>query len=105
MEAPKRFTVTKHALEAYRKRYPGRLSRTTLEGEIREHVTQGIAAGHIYNHLPEGFVLFGQPKQKRLQAGRRFVIRQPHASIGFIVERLPQEDIVVTALGRSGARR
>ena len=101
---PKRFTVTHHALEAYRNRYPGRLSRKHLESQIREHVLTGIADGHVYDHKPEGFLLYGQ-RPDRLKDGTRFIYRQPNASVGFIVKRLPQEDIVITTLVRVGARR
>ena len=101
---PKKFTVSDHALQRYRKRYPGRLSRKTLEAEIFDHVTQGIAAGHIYNHKPDGFLLYGE-RREQLEQGQRFVYRQPNASVGFIVKRLPQEDVVITTLVRVGASR
>lgn len=101
---PKRFRVTDHALQAYRKRYPGRLSRKTLEGEIREHVMQGIADGYVYRYKPDGFLLYGQ-KRENFTDGQRFIYRQPNASVGFIVRREPQEDIVITTLVRVGARR
>ncbi len=103
-DATKKFTVTKHALEAYRRRYPAKADRTTLEAEIEQHVTRGIEAGYILDHKPEGFLLYGQ-KPGRLPVGERFVYRQPNASVGFIVKRFPQEDVVVTTLIRSGARR
>lgn len=101
---PKKFTVTDHALQAYRRRYPGRLSRKALEAEIFEHVSQGIEAGYVLRSKPEGFRLYGQ-RAGNLPAGQRFVYRQPNASVGFIVKRLPQEDIVITTLTRAGAHR
>ena len=101
---PKKFTVTDHALQQYRQRYPGRLSRRKLEAEIFEQVTQGIAAGYIYSYKPKGFLLYGQ-KRTKLDEGQRFVYRQPNASVGFILKRFPQEDVVVTTLVRVGVSR
>lgn len=100
----KKFTVSDHALQQYRKRYPGRLSRKALEAEIYEHVSQGIAAGHVLRRKPDAFRLYAE-KRKDLPAGRRFVYRHPDASVGFVIAREPQEDIVVTTLTRSGVHR
>ena len=103
-DATKKFTVTEHALRAYRRRYPAKVDRAALEAEIEHHVTRGIEDGYILDHKPEGFLLYGQ-KRERLPRGQRFVYRQPNASVGFIVKRFPQEDVVITTLTRSGARR
>ena len=103
-DATKKFTVSDHALKAYRRRFPAKADRATLEREIEEHVTKGIEAGYVLRYKPEGFLLYGQ-KPEQLEDGTRFVYRQPNASVGFIVKRFPQEDVVITTLTRSGARR
>jgi hypothetical protein len=101
-DATKKFTVTEHALNAYRKRYPGGHPRHVLETEIFGHVMQGIEAGHVLRRKPDGFRLYREPR-KDLPTGQRFIYRHPDSTVGFIVKRLPQEDVVITTLVRVGA--
>jgi hypothetical protein len=74
-----------------------------VEKEIHDCVETAIAEGRVFNHRPEGFVLYGK-KHNNLSPGHRFV--QCHDDYGFIVKRDPAgDDIVVTMLTRAGVRK
>lgn len=74
-----------------------------VEQEVHDCVEAAFAAGRVFNHKPEGFILYGA-KNKNLPAGQRFV--QCSDDYGFIVKREPGgDDIVITMLSRVGVRK
>lgn len=97
--------VTAHAIEAYSRRRSDRRRWDVLEKEIRQCVEAGIREGLVFNHRPQGFVLYRR-KNTNLPPGQRFVMCDKESNYGFILKRDTEEgDIVVTTLTRAGVKR
>jgi hypothetical protein len=105
--ASRSILVSHHATEALRNRQHVRAVDKrpfrVVEQEIHDCVEKAIAEGRVFNHRPEGFVLYGR-KNRQLPGGQRFV--QCDDDYGFIVKRDPLgDDIVLTMLTRVGVRK
>jgi hypothetical protein len=104
MSEPERgILVSMHAVDRYRRRnnIPREPLRQT-EQRISDCIRLAISEGRIFNHKPNGFLLYGE-KRKQLPSEQRFV--QCDESYGFIIRRAPGEDIVLTMLSKAGVRR
>lgn len=99
--------VSHHATKALRERRraikdDGRPFRD-VEQEIHDCVSQALEEGRVFDHKPDGFVLYRR-RSNRLPDGQRFV--QCHHDYGFVVKTDEREDIIVlTMLSRVGVRK
>lgn len=73
-----------------------------LRGEILACVRRGLAEGRVFDHKPQGFVMYH--KKNRLPERQRFV--QCSDDHGFVLKQLTTgEELIVTCLSRVGVRR
>lgn len=94
--------VTTHAIEAFARRLRDERDHFEIAAEIRECVAMALESGHVYDHRPKGFVLYGR-KNNAMPPGQRFVQCDQDSNIGFIIKRTRDEgDIVVTTLTKAG---
>ena len=101
----RKIIITKHAIETYARRRVDKRPYRVLEAEIRECVEAGLAAGHVFDERPPGFVLYRR-RSSAMPPGQRFVQCDPESNYGFILKRNPEEgDIVVTTLTKAGVRK
>ena len=104
MNSDREIMVSHHAVLAYRSRRGGD-SRPfmTVHDEIAECVAEGIRAGRIFTHRPEGFVLYGRSSRGLGDPKFRFV--QCSDDYGFILDPRDGYDIVKTMITRAGVNR
>jgi len=74
-----------------------------VHDEIAECVSEGIRVGRIFDHRPEGFVLYGRKSKSLGDSNLRFV--QCEDSYGFIIDPRDGYDIVKTMITRAGVNR
>lgn len=103
-ESGREIMVSQHVVNRYRERRGGdRRPFATVHDEIVGQIREGMKNGRVFNHKPEGFVLYGR-RSDRLPSSQRFVLCD--ARYGFVIERKPDgRDIVMTMLTRVGVRR
>ncbi len=99
----RKITVTAHATQAYRDRLADDRSLRELESEIAELVRCGNESGTIFNHKPEGFVLY--KGRNTIPPGQRVIYCGDEPRVAFVVKRFPFEDVVMTTLVRVGVSR
>lgn len=94
--------VTEHALIQYQERRRDFRPYSVLEEEIRVEVVAAFAAGRVRNHRPKSFMLYGR-NNRQLPPGQRFALNEEE-TLGWILKRDSQADIVMTTLTRTGGR-
>lgn len=96
--------VTHHAAERYHQRSRDQrhfnLEFEAIKEEIRAMVEEGIRRGHLFNHRPKAFRLYGQRNQI-LAPDEMFVYPDPQSRYGFIIRRNEKEEIVKTTILRT----
>ena len=92
--------VTEHALIQYQERKRDFRPYSVIEGIIINNVRRAFAEGRVRNHRPKHFLLFGR-SNKQLPAGQRLALNEDE-SIGWIVKREANADVVMTTLTRTG---
>lgn len=99
----RKVTVTSHAVQAYRDRLKDSRPLRELETEIAELVRCGTESGTIFDHKPEGFVLYG--RKNKIPPGQRIIYCGEEPRVAFVVKRFPFEDVILTTLVRVGVAR
>ncbi len=97
--AVRRLIVTHHAVEQYQRRCMDERGFLDVEREIADTVRLALAEGRLADRKTHAFRLYRETKGRTLPRGERFVWNEEQ-SLGWIVRRMPDEDIVTTTLKR-----
>ncbi len=95
----RKLIVTHHAVGQYQRRCMDERGFLDVEREIADTVRLALAEGRLAERKTKTFRLYRE-KGRSLPAGERFVWNEEQ-TLGWIVRRMPHEDIVMTTLSRS----
>jgi len=91
--------VVQHAVDQYRQRMRDDRSDEEIKRLIADAVHAAFQNGRLRNHKIDSFVLY-HGRRKQLPEAERFVWAEDE-SVGWIVRRKPDKDIVTTTLKRT----
>lgn len=97
----KAVVVTTHAVDRYTQRSHVDMPYAVVIGAIEAEVRAAVAANRIADRIPKAFRLYGRKARGGHMAPNETFVWNDEQTVGWIVRRWPDRDVVTTTLRRT----